>query len=113
MTLICKLIVFEGRLENLTSISLPRSEEERLNTKDGIPSFRRLTRKFVFKDSKGFHCHISSVPCRYLQQGEYKYNHFVRHFRNVHTQKAREAGFFRGLDLESEDSDTDTYVYYV
>ncbi|KAL1398075.1 hypothetical protein pipiens_009252 [Culex pipiens pipiens] len=84
------------------------SEEERLNTKDGIPSFRRLTRKFVFKDSKGFHCHISSVPCRYLQQGEYKYNHFVRHFRNVHTQKAREAGFFRGLELESEDSDTDT-----
>uniref|UniRef100_A0A1Q3EZG8 Uncharacterized protein n=1 Tax=Culex tarsalis TaxID=7177 RepID=A0A1Q3EZG8_CULTA len=78
------------------------SEDERGKAKSGQPSLRRLTKKFVVKNAKGIHCRISSLPCRYVQKGTYKYTNFVRHFRTEHTAEASEAGFFRDRSEESE-----------
>ncbi|KAL9693754.1 hypothetical protein quinque_013039 [Culex quinquefasciatus] len=94
------------------------SDDERWKLKNGLPSLKRLTKKFIYQDAQGVYCRISAQPCRYIQRGEYKYTNFVRHFRTEHTAEATEAGFFRDHSeateqesvngtVEQEDSDTD------
>lgn len=97
------LVVFSACFCNFISIFLPRSEDERSNSrKRNLPSLRRLTKNFVFQDSRGVHCRISSMPCKYVQKGGYKYTNFIRHFRSEHTEEAFEAGFVRDHNEASE-----------
>lgn len=113
-----KLGVFGVLLTFLIFLRLCRSDDERWKLKNGLPSLKRLTKKFICQDAQGVYCRISAQPCRYIQRGEYKYTNFVRHFRTEHTAEATEAGFFRDHSeateqesvngtVEQEDSDTD------